>query len=102
LRRCLEDQAADVEQAHMLREVKQTLGTVTERLQQILATVRRDPSKSEPTRLDLNALLREMHASWVELAREKWKLTLELDLCPEPVWIEGDLSHLQQAFENLL
>src|SRR5207253_6029373 len=49
LRRCLEDQAADVEQTHMLREVKQTLGTVTERLQQILATVRRDPSKSEPT-----------------------------------------------------
>jgi two-component system, cell cycle sensor histidine kinase and response regulator CckA len=102
LRRCLEDQPAGDDQDHMLREVKQTLGTVTERLQQILATVRRDPSKSEPTRLDLNALLGEMHASWVELAGEKWKLTLELDLSPEPLWIEGDLSHLQQAFENLL
>jgi len=102
LRRCLEDQPADDDQDHMLREVKQTLGTVTERLQQILATVRRDPNKSEPTRLDVNALLREMHASWTELAREKWKLALELDLSPQPPWIEGDLSHLQQAFENLL
>ena len=38
----------------MLHEVQATLGTVTERLQQILRTVRRDPSKAELTRLDLN------------------------------------------------
>ena len=31
----------------MLHEVRQTLGTVTERLQQILRTVRRDPNRSE-------------------------------------------------------
>lgn len=102
LRRCLEDQPAGDAQAHMLREVKQTLGTVTERLQQILATIRRDPSRSERTRIDLNALVREMHATWAELAREKWKLALELEVHPEPLWIEGDLSHLQQAIENLL
>ena len=27
---------------------------------------------------------------------------MSLDLDPEPLWIEGDLSHLQQAVENLL
>ncbi len=52
LRRCLEERPADPGQ--MLREVKQTLGTVTERLQQILQTVRRDPSQVERVRLDLN------------------------------------------------
>src|SRR5262249_7210984 len=80
----------------------QTLGTVTERLQQILHTVRRDPSRSEKVRIDLSQLLAEMHRTWGELAREKWKLDLALDLCSEPLWIEGDLSHLQQALENLL
>jgi signal transduction histidine kinase len=54
------------------------------------------------TRLDLNALVRDIHASWEALAREKWKLTLTLQLAPEAVWIRGDLSHLQQAVENLL
>jgi signal transduction histidine kinase len=109
LRRCLEEDQVNDEQAHMLREVRQTLGTVTERLQQILQTVRRDPSRSERVRIDLNALVQEMHRTWCELAREKWKLALELDLwspepgsLPAPLWIEGDLSHLQQALENLL
>lgn len=102
LRRCLEETPQNGEQAHMLREVKQTLGTVTERLQQILQTVRRDPSKVERVRIDLNAMARELHQMWAELALEKWKLVLDLDLAQEPLWIEGDVSHLQQAFENLL
>jgi signal transduction histidine kinase len=109
LRRCLEENSLPDEQAHMLGEVRQTLGTVTERLQQILQTVRRDPSRSESVRIDLNALVREMQRTWVDLAREKWKLALEVDLWtsepgagPAPLWIEGDLSHLQQALENLL
>jgi signal transduction histidine kinase len=109
LRRCLEEDAIPTTQADMIHEVRQTLGTVTERLQQILQTVRRDPSRSERVRLDLNALAVEMHRTWADLAREKWKLALELDLCradpdspPSPLWIEGDLSHLQQALENLL
>jgi signal transduction histidine kinase len=100
LRRCLEEQPLD--QAQMLREVKQTLGTVTERLQQILQTVRRDPSQVERVRLDLNLLALDMHKTWVDLALEKWKLVLELERAPEPLWIEGDSSHLQQALENLL
>jgi len=102
LRRCLEHDGMSVEQSHMLHEVRQTLGTVTERLQQILQTVRRDPSKSERVRIDLNDLVRDMEHTWAELAREKWKLVLRLDLAPAPLWIEGDLSHLQQAVENLL
>jgi signal transduction histidine kinase len=86
----------------MLGEVRQTLGTVTERLQQILRTVRRDPSKSELARIDLNALVGDLQRSWTDLAREKWKLELTIRPAAEPLWIEGDPSHLQQAIENLL
>jgi signal transduction histidine kinase len=86
----------------MLREVRQTLGTVTERLQQILQTVRRDPSEAERVRLDLSELAREVQRTWGDMAAEKWKLNLRLELAEEPLWIEGDHSHLQQALENLL
>jgi signal transduction histidine kinase len=75
---------------------------VTERLQQILRTVRRDPSRSDLTRLDLNAVVQTLHRTWKDLAGEKWKLTLTAQVAPEPLWIEADLSHLQQAVENLL
>jgi signal transduction histidine kinase len=102
LRRCLESDGLSLTQEHMLGEVHQTLGTVTERLQQILRTVRRDPSRAEMTRLDLNDLVRSLHSTWADLARDKWKLLLKLELSPEPLWIEGDVSHLQQAVENLL
>ncbi len=102
LRRCLEADGLSGDQEQMLHEVKHTLGTVTERLQQILRTVRRDPSRSEQTRLDLNAVARDLAHTWRDLARERWKLDLTLELSPEPLWVEGDLSHLQQAAENLL
>ena len=80
LSRCLDKTLSTQEREHALREVKQTLGTVTERLQQILQTVRRDPGKVERVRIDLNHLARELCATWEELAREKWKMRLELDL----------------------
>jgi signal transduction histidine kinase len=102
LRRCLESDGLSADQDDMIRQVRQTLGTVTERLQQILHTVRRDPSRSELTTIDLNALIRDLAVTWENLAREKWKLTLETELSPEPLWINGDVSHLQQAVENLL
>src|SRR5262249_41250217 len=75
-------------------------------------TVRRDPSRSEPRLLDLNALVRDLDHTWRELALDKWKLELELDLdtrqaeqagcAAGSLPIEGDESHLQQAVENLL
>jgi signal transduction histidine kinase len=102
LRRCLEGDGLPHDKEHMLHEVRQTLGTVTERLQQILRTVRRDPSRTEMARLNLNELVCELHATWTELARDKWKLQLAMELSSEPLWIEGDVSHLQQAVENLL
>jgi signal transduction histidine kinase len=107
LRRCIEEPADQGQHAHMLREVKDTLGTVTQRLQQILQTVKRDPTKAETTRVDLNALIDDMHRTWADLALDKWKLTLDIE--PDrsgdrlvPLWIEGDASNLQQALENLL
>ncbi len=102
LRRCLEANGLSSAQEDMLREARDTLGTVTERLQQILRTVRRDPSRSEMVRLDLNEVVRELQGTWEELAREKWKVTLTAERSPDPLVIDGDLSHLQQAFENLL
>lgn len=102
LQRCLDDQNVPREQAGMLEEVRHTLGTVTERLQQILQTVRRDPSRSEQVRIDLNAMLTTLRETWQDLAREKWKLALDLELTGGPHWIDGDMSHLQQALENLL
>jgi signal transduction histidine kinase len=102
LRRLLEERPDGERQAHMIGEVRETLGTVTERLQQILHTVRRDPAKAEAVKLDLNHVVSEMHRTWSELARDKWKMNLKLDLAPGPLTIDGDLSHLQQAFENLV
>jgi signal transduction histidine kinase len=44
----------------------------------------------------------DIQRTWQDLAQEKWKLTLATELSPEPLWVAGDLSHLQQAVENLL
>jgi signal transduction histidine kinase len=103
LRRCLEREGGG-EQERMLREVQETLGTVTERLQQILATVRRDPGQSEHRPIDLGALLRGLGRTWGELAADRWKLDLVVEVDEEggPPLVAGDLSHLQQAVENLL
>jgi signal transduction histidine kinase len=102
LRRCLETEDVPADQERMLREVQQTLGTVTERLQQILHTVRRDPSQAHRTRLDLNVVVRGLLRTWGDLAAERWQLDLSADLANGPVMISGDVSHLQQAIENLL
>ena len=102
LRRCLEKESVPPEEGRMLREVQQTLGTVTERLQQILHTVRRDPNHTEQRLLDLNVVLRALARTWTDLAADRWQLDLTLELSDGPAWISGDVSHLQQAIENLL
>ena len=102
LRRLLEERPDVENQSRMIGEVRDTLGTVTERLQQILHTVRRDPTRAEAVKLDLNEVVSEMHRTWAELARDKWKMNVTLEQAPGPLLIDGDLSHLQQAFENLL
>jgi signal transduction histidine kinase len=102
LARCVEVNGLSPEQQGMLGEVRSTLGTVTDRLQQILRTVRRDPTKQEATRVDLAALVRETVTTWADLARDKWKVVLFADVPIEPVWVNGDASHLQQVLENLL
>ena len=102
INRCLDGDHLRPEQTTMLHEVKSTLGTVTERLQMILRTVRRDPNKADMTRIDLNALLRDTGKTWTAIAREKWKLTMRCLPATEPLHVNGDLSHLQQAIENLL
>jgi signal transduction histidine kinase len=102
LHRCLEADSLSLEQTNMLHEVQETLGTVTERLQQILRTVRRDPGRTEKTQVDLNAVVRDIEQTWAELARDKWKLEVVTEQTDGPLLIAGDVSHLQQAIENLL
>ena len=102
LARCLDTPALPTEQKQMLQEVRATLGTVAERLQQILRTVRRDPKHLSPTLINLANLLEDTCHTWEETAREKWKVELHLHLPEQPLWVRGDLSHLQQAVENLL
>jgi signal transduction histidine kinase len=102
LRRCLEAESLRPEQDRMLREVQQTLGTVTERLQQILHTVRRDPSEATLEELDLNAAVRALAQTWGDLAADRWQLDVKLELAEGELPIAADSSHLQQAAENLL
>jgi signal transduction histidine kinase len=102
LARCIEVNGLSREQEGMLHEVKSTLGTVTDRLQQILKTVRRDPSNAEVTKLDLAQLVRESVDTWADMGRDKWKLSIVAEVPAGPLWIEGDHSHLQQAIENLV
>ncbi|VTR93541.1 multi-sensor hybrid histidine kinase : Multi-sensor hybrid histidine kinase OS=Opitutus terrae (strain DSM 11246 / PB90-1) GN=Oter_1530 PE=4 SV=1: HATPase_c [Gemmata massiliana] len=99
--RCMEA-AGNTEQHGMLEEVKSTLGTVTERLQQILRTVRRDPANAEVTQVDVYALFRETQRTWAEMGRDKWKVAVSMDVPPGAALVTGDLSHMQQAVENLV
>lgn len=102
LARCIEADGMTREQSGMLHEVRSTLGTVTERLQQILRTVRRDPGGGETTRIDLNQLVSDSTSTWAEMGRDKWKLTVDSQLAEGELWVQGDVSHLQQAIENLV
>ena len=102
LRRCLEREGVAPEVGRMLHEVQETLGMVTERLHQILQTVRRDPSQSRLQVLDLNHLVGVLLHTWRDLAAERWHMDLETDLAEGSLPIAGDESHLQQAVENLI
>jgi signal transduction histidine kinase len=102
LRRCLDADGIAPAQVQMLQEVQSALNTVTERLQQILKTVRRDPSHSEKNLLDLNQIVEETRHNWQDMSLQKWKLHLTVEPSPEPLHIQGDYSHLMQAVENLV
>jgi signal transduction histidine kinase len=102
LRRCMESTEAGPEVRRMLQEVEQTLGLVTDRLQQILQTVRRDPSQAREEEVDLNDLVRMLGHTWNDIAADRWQLDLVVEPAGGPMRVRGDLSHLQQAVENLL
>src|SRR5262249_5506539 len=102
LSRCLENDGLSSDQAAMLGEVRQTLGTVTERLQEILRTVRRDPTRSQREGFELNGRVRDLTPTWGDLARDEGKMEIVLEPAVEALRIAGDPSHVQQAVENLL
>ena len=102
LARCLESGAVPAQQTEMLHEVRATMGVVTERLQQILKTVRRDSGKPALVAVDLVAVVRVLAATWEPMARDKWKMSIRAELPGDRCLIAGDESHLNQAIENLL
>jgi signal transduction histidine kinase len=102
LARCVEANGLSPTQAGMLAEVRGTLGTVTDRLHQILAAVRRDPTAAAFDPIDLNELVREAVATWADLGRDKWKLTLAAEIESGPLWVRADRSNVTQLLENLL
>lgn len=101
LARCLEADGMTADQTGMLHEVKASLGTVNNRLQQLLRTVRQDPNRAERTRVDLAELVAETQRTWAAIAWDSWKVRLTADPAG-PLAVNGDLSNLQQAVENLL
>jgi signal transduction histidine kinase len=102
LDRCLESTAIGPDVRRHIEEIQETLHSVTGRLQQLLRTLQRDPTKSEPERLDLNGIVKEICATWEEIAREKWRVSLTAEPFAEALWVDADRSHLIQAVENLL
>jgi signal transduction histidine kinase len=102
LARCLEQGGLPPEQTQMLREVREILGTATQRLEQILKAVRRDPSQIRPVRLDVNHVVRAFVAHWQAEAAEKWQMQLTLHAAEQPLWVQADPSQLEQVLENLL
>ena len=100
--RCIDANGLSGEQEGMLHEVRSTLGTVTERLQQILRTVSRNPGNAEVARIDLNPLILATVQTWSEMAWDKWKVRIVANIEPGSLEIDGDLSHLQQTIENLI
>ena len=105
LRRCLDETSAGDDQAHMLREVKQTWAPSPNGCSRSCRRCAATRAKSEKRAHRPERPGRGDATDLGDLAREKWKLALELEPSsprPPSLWIEGDLSHLQQALENLL
>ncbi len=104
LRRCVSNKNLDTVTVSLLGEVEQTLGSVSERLAQILRTVRRQDDKFEPIRFDVVDLVSLTILNWKNLADDKWKI--DLDLIPNPqfftCFIKADPSHIQQVLENFI
>ncbi len=102
LERCITQANSPESEKQMLIEARESLRGVSERTQQILRTVRRDLEPPITQQLNLNDVARSLHRQWHDLAQSQWKLDLVIKQSSEPVFIQGDASHLQQALENLL
>ena len=51
---------------------------------------------------EVAGLFRDTARTWAEMGRDKWKLAVSADVPPGAAVVTGDLSHLQQAVENLV
>lgn len=104
LRRCFSNKNLDPATVSLLEEVEQTLGSVSERLAQILRTVRRQDDKFEPVRFDFVDLVSLTILNWKNLADDKWKIDLEIISNSQisTSFIKADPSHVQQVLENLI
>jgi signal transduction histidine kinase len=102
VQRLLQQPGQSSEAVGLLKEVQHSLQNVTERTQQILKTVRSDPTQAQPGVVDLNDLLLELDRTWTDMALQKWKARLIIQPNQAPLLVRADRSHLLQAAENLL
>lgn len=103
LRRARNAPGQSSEMIGLLNEVEETLGSVGDRLSQILGTLRRSPDKYEPVQVDLAKTVSSMVDSWKMLAIDKWKIELTHGELPQDgAMVMADPSHLQQVLENLI
>lgn len=102
LARCASDPALPPHLADILGEIRQCMQAVSDRTQQILRTVRSDPTQIKPELCDLNDLVSELVTTWRDLARQKWQLDIHWEPGCQPLWVRGDRSQLLQVLENLL
>lgn len=102
LARCASDPALPPHLTDLLGEVRQCMQAVSDRTQQILRTVRSDPTRVNPERCDLNDLVNELVTTWRDLARQRWQLDIHWELSRQPLWVRADRSQLLQVLENLL
>ena len=96
-------------QGNRLLELKRLLGQVSDRVRQTLQALRRDPGQYQPGLVELDKLVKSVHAIWKDLADQRWQIDVSCDVDSEgdnprggPWLVWADDSHLAQALENLL
>jgi len=67
-------------------------------VRQLLQFSRRAPFTPSP--VDLNGTLANLKEMIVSVLGDR--VTMELDLCPEPAWVRGDATSLEQVFTNIV
>ncbi len=93
--------------ADKVEEILQQIGLQTNSLEWLindlldLDQIERGTLKINPARHDLNEVVNKVATPFVRLAQQK-KITIHLNLSPEPIWLSVDGARMEQVISNLL